>query len=187
MVMVPIYGIASLISLFSINAAFFIDAIRDIYEAFVIYCFFTLLLSYLGGERSLLILLHGRPPKSPIFPMNLWRKEIDISDPNTFLFLKRGILRASTVNYGSFTYRDHLFFLSEYVQIKPILAIVSLILKATGVYNEGDFRANSGYLYVSVIYNFSIGLSLYCLAVFWMCLNTDLKPYRCVTASNIPV
>jgi len=32
MVMVPMYAIASLISLFSVEAAFFIDAIRDIYE-----------------------------------------------------------------------------------------------------------------------------------------------------------
>ena len=112
MVMVPMYAIASLISLFSVEAAFFIDAIRDIYEvslplrfqherfinlaqAFVIYCFFTLLLSYLGGERSLLILLHGRPPKEPVFPVNLVKREIDVSDPYTFLFLKRGIIRES--------------------------------------------------------------------------------------------
>jgi len=128
MVMVPLYAISSLISLFSVEAAFFIDAIRDIYEvrlfsllrgvsmplvrrsqrtprptratmlnhflqAFVIYCFFVLLLSYLGGERSLLILLHGRPPKIPVFPVNLFKSEIDVSDPYTFLFLKRGILR----------------------------------------------------------------------------------------------
>jgi hypothetical protein len=33
MVMVPLYAISSLISLFSLEAAFFIDAIRDIYEA----------------------------------------------------------------------------------------------------------------------------------------------------------
>ena len=32
MLMVPIYAIASLISLFSVEAAFVIDAIRDIYE-----------------------------------------------------------------------------------------------------------------------------------------------------------
>ena len=32
MVMVPLYAIASLISLFSVEAAFVIDAIRDIYE-----------------------------------------------------------------------------------------------------------------------------------------------------------
>lgn len=32
MVMVPLYGVASFISLFSLEAAFFIDVIRDIYE-----------------------------------------------------------------------------------------------------------------------------------------------------------
>jgi len=62
-------------------------------QAFVIYCFFQLLLAYLGGERSLLILLHGRPPKTPVVPMNLFWQEVDVSDPYTFLFLKRGILR----------------------------------------------------------------------------------------------
>ncbi|KAJ3899947.1 DUF300 domain-containing protein [Lentinula edodes] len=158
MVMVPIYAISSFISLFSLEAAFFIDAVRDIYEAFVIYCFFVLLLSYLGGERSLLILLHGRPPKDPPFPVNLFRREIDVSDPYTFLFLKRGIL--------------------QYVQVKPILAIATMVLKACGKFNEGDLRANSGYLYVSIIYNVSICLSLYCLAMFWICVNDDLKPFR---------
>lgn len=32
MLMVPLYAIASLISLFSLEAAFFIDAVRDVYE-----------------------------------------------------------------------------------------------------------------------------------------------------------
>ena len=59
----------------------------------MIYCFFDLLIAYLGGERSLLILLHGRPPKYPVFPGNLVWKEVDVSDPYTFLFLKRGIIR----------------------------------------------------------------------------------------------
>ena len=95
MLMVPIYAIASLISLFSLQAAFFIDVVRDIYEAFVIYCFFDLLVAYLGGERSLLINLHGRPPKYPVFPGNLFWREVDVSDPYTFLFLKRGVLRKS--------------------------------------------------------------------------------------------
>ncbi|KAF9068532.1 organic solute transporter Ostalpha-domain-containing protein [Rhodocollybia butyracea] len=158
MVMVPIYAISSFISLFSLEAAFFIDAVRDIYEAYVIYCFFVLLLSYLGGERSLLILLHGRPPKDPPFPINLFKREIDVSDPYTFLFLKRGIL--------------------QYVQVKPILAVVTMILKACGKFNEGDLRAKSGYLYVSIVYNISICLSLYCLAMFWLCVNDDLKPFR---------
>ncbi|KAG2360757.1 organic solute transporter Ostalpha-domain-containing protein [Suillus spraguei] len=158
MLMVPIYALSSLISLFSLDAAFFIDVIRDVYEAFVIYCFFVLLLDYLGGERSLLIRLHGRPPIPAIFPVKLWRNEVDVSDPYTFLFIKRGIL--------------------QYVQVKPVLAIASLIMKATGTYHEGDFRARSGYLYVSIVYNVSICLALYCLAVFWMCVSHDLKPFR---------
>ena len=66
----------------------------------------------------------------------------------------------------------------EYVQVKPILALAIVILKAAGKYNEGDLRANSGYLYVSIVYNFSICLALYCLAIFWMCVNDDLKPFR---------
>ncbi|KAJ6513623.1 DUF300 domain-containing protein [Mycena vitilis] len=158
MVMVPLYAVSSLISLFSLEAAFFIDAIRDIYEAFVIYCFFVLLLSYLGGERSMLIMLHGRPPKAPVFPASLFKKELDVSDPYMFLFLKRGIL--------------------QYVQVKPVLAIATLILKAAGKYNEGSLRSDSGYLYIAIVYNTSICLSLYCLAVFWMCVNDDLKPFR---------
>ncbi|KAI0367287.1 DUF300-domain-containing protein [Pilatotrama ljubarskyi] len=158
MLMVPLYAIASFISLFSLEAAFFIDAVRDIYEAFVIYCFFDLLIAYLGGERSLLILLHGRPPKYPVFPGNLFWREVDVSDPYTFLFLKRGVI--------------------QYVQVKPILALVTVVLKAIGKYNEGDLRAGSGYLYVSIVYNVSICLALYCLAIFWMCVNDDLKPFR---------
>ena len=56
--------------------------------------------------------------------------------------------------------------------------MVTLILKALGKYHEGDLAARSGYLYVSIVYNFSICLSLYCLAMFWMCINEDLKPFR---------
>jgi len=48
----------------------------------------------------------------------------------------------------------------EYVQIKPILVIVTIISKATGTYREGKFAPDSGYTYVSVVYNTSICLSL---------------------------
>ncbi len=66
------------------------------------------------------------------------------------------------------------------MQLKPLLAIASLVLKASGKFNEGEFRIDSGYLYVSIVYNVSICLSLYCLAMFWLSINEDLKPYRLV-------
>ncbi|KAG9019517.1 hypothetical protein FRB90_001179 [Tulasnella sp. 427] len=158
MIMVPLYAVSSLIALFSLEAAFVIDAIRDIYEAFVIYCFFHLLVAYLGGERSLLITLYGRPPKPHLFPVNIFKREFDGSDPFTFLWIRRGIF--------------------QYVYIKPTLAAVTLILKASGVYNEGNLTASSGYLWVSIIYNVSICVALYCLAIFWVCINEDIKPFR---------
>lgn len=36
--MVPLYAISSLIALFSLEAAFFIDAVRDIYEVGAMQC-----------------------------------------------------------------------------------------------------------------------------------------------------
>ena len=143
----------------------------------MIYCFFDLLVAYLGGERSLLIMLHGRPPKYPVFPANLLWPELDVSDPHTFLFLKRGILRAY-LRSTRYTLILNNVSRAEYVQVKPILAIVTIILKAAGKFNEGDLRLDSGYFYVSVVYNLSICMSLYCLAMFWMCVHEDLKPFR---------
>ena len=69
--------------------------------------------------------------------------------------------------------------ITEYVYVKPCLALASLILKAVGKYNEGDLRFDSGYLYIAIVYNASICLSLYCLAMFWLSISEDLKPFRC--------
>ncbi|WWD16558.1 hypothetical protein CI109_100985 [Kwoniella shandongensis] len=158
MVMVPLYAISSLIAIFSLEAAFFIDAVRDLYEAFVIYTFLQLLITYLGGERSLLIILHGRPPIPHPFPVGLFLGPMDVSDPWVLLNLKRGVL--------------------QYVQVKPLLVVATIILKATGTYQEGKFAADSGYTYISIVYNASICLSLYCLAMFWVAVSQDLKPFR---------
>ena len=57
--MVPIYGISSLAAI-TFKGSFFIQTIRDIYEGFVIYSFFALLINYLDGERALLVLLQNR-------------------------------------------------------------------------------------------------------------------------------
>ncbi|GAA5942883.1 OSTA/TMEM184 family protein [Sporobolomyces koalae] len=155
LVMVPIYSIASLVSLYSLDLAFFVDAVRD---AFVIYCFFSLLVEYLGGERSLIILLHGREPVKHPWPISLFASPMDASDPFTFLGLKRGIL--------------------QYVQIKPILAFVTVVMKATGTYKDGSLQADAGYTYVSIAYNLSVSISLYALAMFWVATHDDLQPFR---------
>lgn len=174
---VPIYAASSWTSIVSLKAAQFLDPIRDIYEvrsksislvlenstanrqkAFTIYTFFQLLINFLGGERALIIMTHGRPPVQHAWPLNHVFPKVDISDPHTFLAIKRGIL--------------------QYAWLKPILALASIIMKATNTYQEGYLGLSSGYLWTGIIYNVSVSLSLYSLAMFWVCMHADLKPFR---------
>lgn len=142
----------------SLQAAAFFDPIRDIYEAFTIYTFFQLLINYLNGERALIIMTHGREPVHHLWPMNHVLPRVDISDPHTFLAIKRGIL--------------------QYAWLKPVLALATIIMKATGTYQEGYLNVHSGYLWTGLVYNISMTVSLYCLGLFWVCMHHDLIPFR---------
>lgn len=156
--MVPIYSAASWASVVSLKAAFYLDPLRDIYEAFTLYTFLQLLINFLGGERSLIVMMHGRRPVSHPWPLSLYFSRVDISDPHTFLAIKRGIL--------------------QYAYFKPILAVCTIILKLTDTYKEGYISADSGYFWTGLVYNISITVSLYALAMFWVCMSQDLQPFR---------
>ena len=127
-------------------------------QAFTIYTFFQLLINFLGGERSLIIMMHGRPPKNHAWPLNYVLNKVDISDPHTFLAIKRGIL--------------------QYAWLKPVLSIMTIVLKLLGIYQEGQLSVYSGYLWIGILYNVSVTVSLYSLAMFWVCMSQDLKPFR---------
>jgi hypothetical protein len=142
----------------SLKAAFYLDPLRDIYEAFTIYTFFQLLINFLGGERSLIIMMYGRQPVNHAWPLNHCFNKVDISDPHTFLAIKRGIL--------------------QYAWLKPILSLATIIMKATNTYHEGYLGISSGYLWLGILYNVSVTLSLYSLAMFWVCMSVDLQPFR---------
>lgn len=51
--MVPIYAFTSWLGLTNPDVSLYFDFIRECYEAFVIYCFFQLLVQWLGGEERL--------------------------------------------------------------------------------------------------------------------------------------
>ncbi|KAI0903167.1 DUF300 domain protein [Ustulina deusta] len=158
LLMVPIYSISSWVSMVSLKAAAFLDPIRDIYEAFTIYTFFQLLINYLNGERALIIMTHGRAPVHHLWPLNHVLRKVDISDPYTFLAIKRGIL--------------------QYAWLKPILAVTTIIMKATDTYKEMYISLSSGYMWTAIVYNISVTLSLYSLGLFWVCMHDDLIPFR---------
>lgn len=101
---------------------------------------------------------HGREPVSHLWPLNHCFPKVDISDPHTFLSIKRGIL--------------------QYAYLKPILGISTIVMKSTGVYQEGYIGVTSGYFWSGLIYNVSITWCLYALGLFWVCMLKDLQPFR---------
>ncbi|KAI9190839.1 organic solute transporter subunit alpha/Transmembrane protein, partial [Polychytrium aggregatum] len=158
MFMVPLYAVTSLASLTSRYLAEYVDLFRDVYEAFVVYTFFILMINYLGGERELLTMLQDRMTTHHLWPLHYFLSPIDLSDPKVFLIVRRGVL--------------------QFVVLKPILAVFILIMKLMGFYHEGLIRFDSAYVYVSLFYNVSVCVAMYCLVIFYLQCSKDLEAYR---------
>jgi hypothetical protein len=158
LIMVPIYGLASFISLSSHRIAFYVNTVRDIYEGFVIYSFFILLINYLDGERAIMTLLQTRLRVHHLWPMHYCLQPMNMSNPNSFLKVKQGVL--------------------QFVVLKPIIGILIMTLKAWKLYDEGYIAWGSAYLWLSLIYNLSVCTAMYFLVLFYQQCSKDLKPYR---------
>ncbi|RXN08319.1 transmembrane protein 184B-like isoform X1 [Labeo rohita] len=156
---VPIYAFDSWLSLlFFTNEEYYVyfDTVRDCYEAFVIYNFLSLCYEYLGGESAIMAEIRGKPIQSSCVygTCCLWGRTYSIG----FLrFCKQATL--------------------QFCVVKPLMAMITVILQAFGKYRDGDFNAASGYLYVTIIYNISVSLSLYALFLFYFATRDLLEPY----------
>lgn len=157
----PVFALSCYLMLVNPRGAvvkYLIEPIREIYEAFVIYTFFSLLIDMLGGAKSIIIMTSGRTPVQHPGVIRFCLPPLDISDPRTFLAIKRGIL--------------------QYVWLKPILCFSVLFFEGIGQYDVNDMGPKSIYLWITIVYNLSVSLSLYCLAMFWKILWTDLRPFN---------
>jgi hypothetical protein len=83
---------------------------------------------------------------------------MDLSFPDNFILLKRGIL--------------------QFVVIKPIHALLIIILRSAGVYQEGFISYDTAYVYLALLYNISVCASMYCLVLFYMATRHDLAPHK---------
>ncbi|XP_047389104.1 transmembrane protein 184A isoform X2 [Sciurus carolinensis] len=66
----------------------------------------------------------------------------------------------------------------QFCMVKPIMAVVTIILQAFGRYRDGDFSVHSGYLYVALVYNASVSLALYALFLFYSATRELLRPFE---------
>ncbi|XP_075037587.1 transmembrane protein 184A [Mixophyes fleayi] len=157
---VPIYSFDSWLSLLLIgNDQYYVyfDSVRDCYEAFVIYSFLSLCFEYLGGESAIMTEIRGKPVKSSCFYGTCCLQGMSYSI-GFLRFCKQATL--------------------QFCIVKPIMAVVTIILQAFGKYHDGDFNVQSGYLYITIIYNFSVSLALYALFLFYFATKELLHPFE---------
>jgi len=134
----------------------YFDTVRDCYEAFVIYSFLSLCYEYLGGEGSIMSEIRGKPIRS-----SFWYCTCCLSGRNYTIGFLRFCKQATL----------------QFCLVKPVMAFLTIILQSVGLYRDGDWSPNTGYLYITMIYNVSVSLALYGLFLFYFSTKDLLTPF----------
>lgn len=155
--MVPIYCLTSCFSIIYPQMTEYLSMVRDFYEAFVIYSFTMLLINYVGGERRLSINLELREYIRHPWPLNYFLRSFK---PSVFFLrlVKIGVL--------------------QFVMFRPLLSLLSILLKLLGCYNIDNFSPSDSYLYIFILSNISFTLALYGLVLFYVATEELLEPFR---------
>ncbi|XP_074137236.1 transmembrane protein 184A [Sminthopsis crassicaudata] len=157
---VPIYAFDSWLSLLLLGSHqyyVYFNSVRDCYEAFVIYSFLSLCFEYLGGESAIMAEIRGKPIRSSCFYGTCCLQGMSYSI-GFLRFCKQATL--------------------QFCIVKPVMALITIILQGFGKYNDGDFNPCTGYLYVTIVYNFSVSLALYALFLFYFATSDLLRPFE---------
>ncbi|XP_023378153.1 transmembrane protein 184A isoform X2 [Pteropus vampyrus] len=122
LLIVPVYAFSSWLSLLLLGARqhyIYLDSMRDCYEAFVIYSFLSLCFQYLGGESTIMAEIRGKPVQSSCLYGTC---------------CLRGV--AYSVGFLRFCKQATL----QFCVVKPVMALVTIVLQAVGKYHDGDFK-----------------------------------------------
>lgn len=65
----------------------------------------------------------------------------------------------------------------QFCLVKPVMAFIIIFLQSSGHYHDGDWSANTGYIYITIIYNVSVSLALYGLYLFYFATRDLLTPF----------
>merc|ERR1712110_194069 len=156
---VPVYAFESWLSLlfFKGNHYYvYFNAVRDCYEAFVIYNFLSLCYEYLGGEGNIMSEIRGKPIKSS---WTYWTC----------------CLAGMSYNIGFLRFCKQATL--QFCVVKPVMSFITIWLQSYGLYQDGNWDPSLGYLYVTLIYNVSITLALYALFLFYFATRELLRPF----------
>ncbi|CAM9312888.1 unnamed protein product [Chrysoparadoxa australica] len=150
---VPVFAVGSCVSVMWPSAAVVILTIRDVYEAFVVYSFLTLILEYAGGDYNCIEQMKNLTPVTGPPPLCCWHFR---RDGKLLRVCKQGCI--------------------VFVVIKPIMAACSLVALGQGAFYQPPFQWT-----LLIVYNISYTVALYCLLIFYLAtrpLITNFKPVR---------
>lgn len=164
-VIVPVYSISSWLSLQVVHhtAALYVETLRDCYEAFVVYSFLSLILTFAGGESACVAKMEH---------------EAALSHPVPFCCL-------TPVARDGRLLRNCKRAALQFVVVKPTFAVVSLIMLACGNYDSHIYQ-----WILTVVYNMSYSVALYGLLLFYLATKHVLysfKPVRKFLAVKVIV
>lgn len=156
--MVPIYSLDAWLALRFKDARGYLDPVREIYEAYVIYNFYAYLMNYLEDELGL---------------------------PDEHLAKKAQIQHIWPFNHCLPPWKMGQEFIWEtkkgvtsYVIVRPLCTALALITSQFGVYSEGELSPNKAYPYLAMATNLSQMWALYCLVMFYHAFKDELHPIR---------
>ena len=151
LLIVPLYSVTSWFGLVFPTADPYVTTVRDCYEAFVVWCFLTLVLEYCGGDGAAIQKIEQQPPLKQPWPCCMLPR---LTLNARFLRLcKQGVI--------------------QFVVVKPVMAVVSLVLLATGKYDSTGWT-----VVFLIVYNLSYSCALYALLLFYMSTRSFLAPFK---------
>ncbi|BDA41803.1 Transmembrane protein 184B at N-terminal half [Coccomyxa sp. Obi] len=155
--MVPLYALMSFLSLLMEENSVYFGSIRDCYEAWVIYNFLSLCLAYVGGPGSVEVKMNGYVMNPSWLYCTCCMPPLAVN--GAFVRMcKRGAL--------------------QFVFLKPVLAVITVVLYTQHKYTEGYWGANNGYLWITILYNVTYSIALYALVLFYMGTHELLAPFN---------
>ena len=158
LLMVPVYSVASFLSLALPVAGPYFDVVRELYEALTIYSFTWFVLAYLELDANLSFasfgeILASKQPLKHMWPLNLVMRPWQMGTP-FIRAVQTGVL--------------------NYVVLRPTTAVIGFALSPFGLYKSGDVDPGSAYIYLAFVNSLSQGWALYCLIMLYRATHTEL-------------
>lgn len=194
-----VYSISSLLSLCFHEYTIYFNLVRDCYEAYVLYQFFSLLLYYFNAEATsyfpdsdtedirLKELSSLSDHENPTEYVIEERTRTETNDPTT---TSHYLAKINPIRYpfpfcccpvattGGTLFARIRLFVFQYVIVKPLTALIAIILHTQGVYHPGSFDYRYGYFWVTLVMNLSIFIAFYYLIVFYQLTHHIIKRHR---------